>query len=55
MREPGIQFILQCCCEFSSPIPLFKTIQVARRDPDLFGGLELGEPKLLSPAFELVA
>ena len=55
MCQPGIQFILQCCCEFSSPVPLFKTVEVARRDTDLFGGLELGESELLSPALELVA
>lgn len=55
MCQPDIEFILQRCREFSSPVTLFKTVQVAGRDTNLFGSLELGESELLAPALELVA
>ena len=53
--QPGIEFMLQCGCDFSSPVSLFEAVQVARRDTDLFGSLELRKSKLLPPGLELVS
>jgi hypothetical protein len=47
--------MLQCGCDFSSPVSLFEAVQVARRDTDLFGSLELGKSELLPPGLELIS